>query len=172
MIDRLTANSRPADTPLVLSEYNASSWEGTYYFSLNRTVAHALGTAETVFAFAQLGMLASQYWDCPNCPDTSIEAPGFKVYKTMQSYMGDRLLEWFDENDFRLYTTLDTQTGRLIIWAINFSEYLDKSVRFQLADTAPLLTVNRHRLAAVSGQTSLITMNASNAQTEKRNSGR
>jgi len=168
IIDRLAANNRPTNTPLVASECNPSSWEGTYYFTLNRTVAHALGTAETIFAFAELGFLASQYWDYPNWPSTTaIEAPGAKVYKALQSYIGDRLIDIFAEPDFRLYTTRDTLTGRVIIWAINLSEYRDKSVRFQLANCPAGVSVHQHRLAATSGQTSLITKNATNDPSEK-----
>lgn len=167
IIERLSAAGRPTNTPLVASECNPSSWEGTYYFNLNRTVAHALGVAETIFTFAELGFLASQYWDYPNWPSTTaIEAPGQKVYKALQAYIGDRLIDSFSETDFRLYTTRDTTSGRITIWAINFSEYRDKSVRFQLADCPAGALVYLHRLAAVSGQTSLITKNAKNDPAE------
>ena len=43
VIDRLAANGRPITTPLIASECNPSSWEGTYYFQLNRTMAHGAG---------------------------------------------------------------------------------------------------------------------------------
>lgn len=167
VVDRLVANARPADTPLVSSECNPSSWEGTYYYQLNRTVAHALGVPETIFAYADMGFLASQYWDGPNWGGSAtIELPGFKMYKALQAYMGDRLLESFTEYDFRLYTTLDTRTGRLVIWALNLSEYRDKSARFQLPGDTSGLTVTQRRLAAVSGTTSLITKNNSGDASE------
>ena len=76
-----------------------------------------------------MGFLAVQYWDQPNNGGSAtIELPGFKMFKALQTYMGDRLLDSYSEQDFRLYTTLDTQTGRLILWALNFSEYNDKSM--------------------------------------------
>lgn len=162
VVDRLIANGRPANTPLVASECNPSSWEGTYYYQLNRTVAHALGIPETIFAYADMGFLASQYWDGPNLGGSAtIKLPGFKMYQALQSYMGDRLLETFTEYDFRLYTTLDSQTGRLIIWAVNLSEYRDKSVRFRLPGDTSGVTAKMHQLAAVGGATSLITKNNS-----------
>jgi hypothetical protein len=159
VVDRLTANGRPASTPLMATEWNPSSWEGTYYFGLNRTVAHALGIAETIFTFADLGFAAAQYWDYVNYPSSGVtEAPGQKVYKALQSNIGDRLLDTLMEQDFRLYTTLDSATGALTIWAINFSEHNDKTIRFQLPGASGV-SITRHTLAAASGSTSLVMKN-------------
>jgi len=167
MVDRLVANSRPADTPLAITECNPSSWEGTYYFQLCRTAAHGLGVAETIFAFTELGILASQYWDLPNNGGSAtIELPGFKVYKALQAYMGDRLLDSYNEPDFRIYTTLDSRTGRLVLWVLNFSEYRDKSMRFQIPAAGSSCTMTQRRLAAVSGSTSLLTKNNSSDPSE------
>lgn len=169
MVDRLVANGRPASTPLIASEINPSSWEGTYYFNLNRTMAHALGVAEIIFAYVELGILATQYWDYPNWPSTAIEAPGAKVYKALQQDIGDRLLDSYQEHDFRLYTTQDSRSGRLVVWALNFSEYLDKRVRLQLAASASGLSITQKRLGAVSGGTSLVLLNGRNDSYEKVN---
>jgi hypothetical protein len=159
-VDRLVANGRPTSIPMAATECNPSSWEGTYYYELNRTMAHALGIPETIFAFADKGFLASQYWDLPNNGGSAtIKLPGFKMYQALQSYMGDRLLESYTEYDFRLYTTLDTSTGRLILWALNLSEYYDKSMRFQVPGDTSGMTIQHRRLGAVSGATSLITKN-------------
>jgi hypothetical protein len=114
-----------------------------------------------------MGFLASQYWDGPNWGGSAtIELPGFKMYKALQAYMGDRLLESYAEYDLRIYTTLDTHTGRLILWVSNLSQYRDRSVRFQLPGDTSGLAITQRRLAAVSGTTSLITKNNSGDSSE------
>lgn len=168
--ERLAANGRPSNTPTIASEWNPSSWQGSYYYTVNRTMAHALGIADTLFTFAELGFVAAQYWDYTNWPSTSaIEAPGHKLFKTLQAFLGDRLLGSFAEADFRLYTTYDSRTGRLIIWALNFSEYRDKPVRFAMSGDCSGLSVIQRRLAALSGTTSLITKNDTDDPFEKVN---
>jgi hypothetical protein len=160
IIDRLVANNRPSTTGLVTSEWNPSSWEGSYYLNCNRCMAHALGIVDTIFTYAEYGFLGAQYWDFPNDPSrTPIEAPGQKVFKTLQAHEPDLFLSSFVEPDFRLYSALDTQNNRLIIWAINYSNYNDRRVRFSLADGGSGVSVIRHRLASVSGDTNLATMN-------------
>ncbi|MGB9588519.1 MAG: hypothetical protein ACPL7O_10110, partial [Armatimonadota bacterium] len=61
VVNRLIANGRPASTPLIASEWNPSSWEGSYYLNCNRSMAHALGIVDTVFTFAELGFMGAQY---------------------------------------------------------------------------------------------------------------
>lgn len=163
ILDRLAANGRPTTTGLVESEWNPSSWEGSYNFDLNRTMAHALGIADGIFFFAEYAYVGAQYWDFPNWSSTSttaIEAPGQKLYKTFQSILCDRFLSSFVEPDFRLFAVRDTATGRLMIWALNMSEYLDKTVQLHIIGMSGAMSVFQHRLAAVSGPTSLATANA------------
>lgn len=161
IVDRLVAFNRPADTPLLLSEWNTSSWQGTYYYGLGQTVIQGLGTAEDIFTFIELGITAAQYWDRPNIPDkTGLEVPCFKVFKALQAYLPDRLTDSLVDGYFRLYTTKDSRYDRIILWAINFAETEDKSVRIQLQSLPPAVTwgsIARRTLAAHSGETSLIT---------------
>lgn len=166
ILDRLAANNRPITTGLIESEWNPSSWQGSYNFNLNRTMAHALGIADGIFFFAEYGYVAAQYWDHPNWPGSVIEAPGQKLYKMLQSMTCDRFLDSFVEPDFRLFSVKDTTTGRLMIWALNMSEDRDKTVRLQVLGLPAAVSVFQHRLAAVNGSTSLITVNAPNDPTE------
>ncbi len=161
IVERLTAYYRSADTPLLLSEWNTSSWQGTYYYELGQTVAQGLGTAEDIFSFIEMGIVASQYWDQPNIPNkTGLEVPCFKVFKALQTYLPDRLVDSLVDGCFRLYTTKDSNYDKLILWAINMSETDDKPVRIRLQNLPAPLTVasiTRRTLAAYSGETSLIT---------------
>lgn len=161
IVDRLVANNRPADTPLILSEWNASSWEGSYYYGLGQTVAQALGTAENVFSFIEMGIVAAQFWDQPNIPNkVGLEIPNFKVFKALQAYLPDRLIDSLIDGSFRLYTTRDSRYQRLILWAINLSDTEDKQVRLHLQGMpAPvsIAAITKRTLAAYSGETSLVT---------------
>lgn len=161
IVDRLVAHNRPADTPLILSEWNTSSWQGTYYYELGQTVAQGLGTVEDIFSFIEIGIIAAQYWDQPNIPNRDgLEVPCFKVFKALQSYLPDRLIDSLVDGYFRLYTTRDSGYDRLILWAVNLSETDDTPVRVQLQNLPAPLTVasvTRKTLAAYTGETSLIT---------------
>lgn len=161
IVERLAAYNRPSDTPLILSEWNTSSWQGTYYYELGQTVAQGLGTAEDIFSFIEMGIVASQYWDQPNIPNkTGLEVPCFKVFKALQTYLPDRLVGSLVDGYFRLYTTRDSNYDKLILWALNMSETGDKPVEIQLQNLPGPLTVasiTRRTLAAYNGDTSLIT---------------
>lgn len=160
VVDRLTANNRSASTPLIASEWNPSSWEGTWYFGLHQTVAQGLGVAETIFSFAELGFVAAQYWDFPNYPSsTAIETPGFKVFKEMQARQPARLVYSCVDGAFRLYVTLNNEGNQLVVWAINMSETDDKPVRLQLTGPFRATRAIERRLANTSGDTSLATRN-------------
>lgn len=167
MVDCLVANGRPSVTPLMATESNPSGWEANYYYNLNRIQAHALGVVEMIFTHADLGLLAAHYWDRPNYPsNTAIEAPGFKVLKTLQRFLGNRLVDVYTETDFRLYTTVDDATGRVCIWALNLADSRDKTIGLQVQNTAQG-SIFQHRLALASGSTSLISANQKNDPYEK-----
>ena len=161
IVARLVAYNRPADTPLLISEWNTSSWQGTYYYGLGQTVAQGLGTAEDIFSFIEMGIVASQYWEQPNIPNyANVEVPCFKVFKAMQAYLPDTLVDSLSDGYFRLYTTKDSLYQGLILWAINMSDTDDKSVRIQLQNLPSPVTIasiTMKTLAAYAGQTSLIT---------------
>ncbi|MBI4580289.1 MAG: hypothetical protein HY718_11340 [Planctomycetes bacterium] len=163
VVDRLTANNRPGGTPLVASEFNPVSWEGTYYYNLSQTVAQGLGLAETIFTFAELGFTAAQYWDLPNYPSTTPrEVPGFKVFKMMQAEQPERVIHSCVDGTFRLYATLADSETRLVVWAINVSETDDKPVEIHVAGPVRATAVTEYRLADTRGDTSLVTRNDRN----------
>ncbi|HSW44368.1 MAG TPA: hypothetical protein VLM89_02230 [Phycisphaerae bacterium] len=164
IVERLVANNRLSTTLLSLSEWNPSSWQGTYYYSLSRMVAQGLGVAENVLAFAEMGILSSNFWDQPNYPSTSgIESPQFKVFKALQAYLPDTLVDSLSDGYLRLYSTKDSRYQRIILWAVNLSQTDDKQVEIRLRNIPPSVTVasiTRRTLAAYSGETSLEMQNA------------
>lgn len=122
---------------------------------------------DTILTHADIGFLAAHYWDRPNYPSsTAIEAPGFKVFKTIQRYLSGRLVDVHEEIDFRLYTTVDNATGRICIWALNMAESRDKTIRLQVQGASGSL-IFQHRLAMISDNTSLTSVNLKNDSYEK-----
>ncbi len=160
IINWLTSAGRDPNTPLLATEYNPSSWEGTYYYNLSKCQAHALGIAETVFTYAELGMKSAQYFENPNTGATAWEMPGFKVYEQLQDHVGDVLLDIYVNGSFRLYTTKDSATGRIVIWAINMSDSTDWSIDLSLTGWTGNSHIRRMTLGALSGDTSLVMTNA------------
>lgn len=160
VVNALTAAGRDPNTPLWLTEYNPSSWEGTYYYNLSKCQAHALGVIETIFTFAELGIKAAQYWDHPNQGSTTREMPGFKVYEQLQDYMGDVLLDSYVNGSFRIYTTKDTATGRIVLWVANMSNSNDMTMDLSLTGWTGDSYVRRMTLGALSGDTTLVMTNA------------
>ena len=162
IIDRLVANGRPADTELIISEWNPSSWQGTYYYNLSKTVAQGLGIAENAFTFAEMGIVASQYWESPNHPSTSaIETPAFKVYGALQADMGDTLIDSLVDGYFRFYATRDSSSDKLVLWAVNLSETDQKTIGIRVeALPREVVSITHRELAAYDGETSLVMSNS------------
>ena len=162
VVNALVSAGRPAHTPLIASEYNPESWEGTYYYGLNQSVAEALGEVETIFTFAELGFLMAHFWEFPAYPSTTIETPVFKVFEELQNYMGDRLVDSYVDGSFRLYTTRESATGAVALWAANMSDTANVTLTISLANLGFTPTqIKRMTLAKTSGDTSLVTRNAS-----------
>ncbi len=158
IVDRLVAYGRPANTPLLLSEWNTSSWQGSYYYGLGQTVAQGLGTAEDVFTFIEMSIVAAQYWDQPNIPNRiGLEVPCFKVFKALQTYLEGTLIDSFVDGYFRLYTTRSSRGNRLILWAINLSESRDALLRIRIQNPGGRVgRITQRKLAAYAGETSLL----------------
>jgi hypothetical protein len=130
--DLVTSNGRSAaSVELVASEVNVSYW------SYNDTpkegqMAHALGSAETVFTHARLGLTAAHYWIWPAHVGDGTRYPLFKAYEMLRDHMGDTLLDVYTErNALRLYTTLDSATGEIAVWGLNFSNSEDRQVHLR-----------------------------------------
>jgi hypothetical protein len=156
----VTASGRSANSvELIASEVNVSNWP------YNETpteaqMAHALGSAETVFTFARLGVSAAHYWVFPSNQFDGTEYPVYKAYEGLRDHMGDELLSSVAQGDARIYTTRDSATGQVAIWGLNFSNDADAAVQLDLSGFIPEgYTAKLMTLGARSGRTTLYSGN-------------
>lgn len=154
-----SAGRDPDAIPLIISEWNPSSWEWETK-SQARRMAHALGVAETVFTFAELQLLAAQYWSFPTVGVDTTEAPGYRVFQMLRQHLGDTLVSSYSDGlNFRLYVTRDSATDDLAVWALNFSEFYDKTMRLCLSGLDLVDTIRLKKLANLTGDSSLLDRN-------------
>ena len=131
-----TVPSRPQrslSTPTVASEWNVSSQNSNGTF-VARSVGHALGSAETMFTYAEnSNMLAAQYWVWPVKYWEGTPTPLYRLYQALEAHAGDTLVESYsDGNSFRMYTTTDTTKREIALWGLNFSDTADKLMKLSL----------------------------------------
>jgi hypothetical protein len=159
---RLTANGRdPSKVELLASEVNVSNWSSNDT-PAEATMAHALGSVETVFSFARLGVHASHYWIWPANRNDGTEYPEFKAYKYLQNFMGDTMLSTFSSGNSRLYTTRNSKSGEIDIWGLNFSDTLDSTLKLSLSGLTGSESATVYTLGAKGGgDTGLFTSNLS-----------
>lgn len=142
------------------TEVNVSNWD-TNDSDREARMAHALGTVETIFSHARLGLVASHYWIWPTHRWDGTEYPVFKAYQKLRDHLGDTLLSVYAFRDVRVYVTRDSRTGEIAVWGLNFSEQDSTTVQLNLADLPPAQRATLHRLEHYSGTTSLLSLNAS-----------
>jgi hypothetical protein len=159
-IKRAIANNGrdPEAIEYAATEVNVSYWD------INETIkeaqmAHTLGTVETVFSHARLGLVASHYWIWPAHAWDGTEYPLFKAYEKLRDHMGDTLLSVYAFRDIRVYTTRDSKTGKIAVWALNFSETETTPVHLQLENLPKIQRATLLRLQDKSGTTSLFSAN-------------
>jgi alpha-L-arabinofuranosidase len=156
----VAASGRNANSvELISSETNVS------YFLVNDTaqegqMAHALGSTETVFSFARLGLSAAHYWLWPVNQFDGTEYPIHKAYEGLRDHMGDTLVSTYTNGNTRLYTTRDSQTGEIAVWGLNFSNDTDASLKLALSGlNLTGYDATRMTLGATSGPTTLFSTN-------------
>ncbi len=160
VIASILRNGRsPQNIALMVSEYNPSSWEWEGSTEIRR-VSQALGLAETLFTFADLGIFAANYWSYPAWCVDGTETPQYKVFKMALKYWGERLIDSYSDGlNLRLYTTWNSQTQELCIWCLNFSNDFDKPIRIELQGFGQASRILQLRLQNLNGVTSLFDRN-------------
>lgn len=154
-------NGRDPDTiEYAATEVNVSDWPSSDTIH-EAQIAHALGTVETVFTHARLGLVASQYWIWPTHRYYGTEYPVFKAYQGMRDHMGDTLLSVYAYGDTRVYVTRDSETGEVVIWALNFNNQTNATVQLQLQNLPKVQSTTLLRLQDLSGTTTLFSANLS-----------
>lgn len=157
----VAANGRDPDTiEYAATEVNVSYWD-TDDTIKEAQMAHALGTVETVFTHARLGLVASHYWIWPAHRLYGTEYPVFKAYQKLRDHMGDTLLSVYAYGDTRAYVTRDSRTGELVVWALNFSNQAAATVQLQFQNLPKLQQTTLLRLQDLSGTTTLFSANLS-----------
>lgn len=162
---------RNPNMPVMASEWNPGSYQVSGGMP-GRTMAQALGAAETLFTFAQLqNMTAAQFWLWPTSHSEGAYIPMYKMFEGLQQHMGDTLLDTLvdDNKSIRLYTTKDSQSGEVTVWGLNFSDTTSQTLQLSLSNL-PALPQGYHylislmRLANVDGsQTHLLDLTSSQA---------
>jgi hypothetical protein len=149
----------PNSVELIASETNVSNWP-TNDTVKEAQMAHAIGSVETVFSFARLGLSAAHYWVFPANQDDGTQYPSFKAFEGLRDHMGDTILSVDDLGDGKLYTTRDSETGEVAIWGLNFTNDKTLSALIDLSSLsgyhAKLMT-----LQSLSGPTTLFSSNLS-----------
>lgn len=146
------------------TEVNVSSWE-TDDSDKEARMAHALGTVETVFSHARLGLTASLYWVWPSHRWDGTEYPSYKAYEALRDHMGDTLLSVYAFQNIRVYTTRDSETGELAVWLLNFSNTDTTTVRLDLNNLPNIDRAKLMRLEAIGQATTLFSANLSSEMT-------
>lgn len=158
--DNVTSNGRTAaNVALVASEWNVSDWPSNEK-ELIGTMAHTIGSVESMFSFVRLGLDASHYWIWPAAQWDGFEYPIFDAYEMLRDHMGDTLLDSYAETGhLRLYATKNSATGAVALWGLNLSPTLDKSVQLSVtglpAGTRPRL----YTMGNPNGPTTLLSKN-------------
>lgn len=155
-----THGRNPDAIEYAATEVNVSNWD-TNDTEMEARMAHALGTVETVFSHARLGLLASHYWIWPTHRWDGTEYPVFKAYEKLRDHMGDTLVASHAFRDIRLYAARDSRTGKLAVWALNFSNAQETTVELNFDNLPRVERATLLRLADKSGTTTLHSANFS-----------
>lgn len=167
-IKDLVATYRPgqaATMEYAATEVNVSDFRTNNQFQ-EGTMAHALGSVESVMSWGRLGLTAAHYWIWITA-NTILYSdwnrfPVTMAYEKMRDRLGDRLLDVYDAHDkVRMYLVRDSQTGEYQIWALNFSDSQDVTVTISMTNAGPAehTTVKKQVLQALSGPTRLMSAN-------------
>jgi hypothetical protein len=155
----VTENGRnPGSMEYAATEVNVSNWD-TNDSEKEARIAHALGTVETVFTHARLGLVASHYWIWPAHRYDGTEYPVFKAYQKLRDHMGDTLVSTYAFQDIRLYTTRDSRSGEVAVWILNFSNNQDASVALKLQNLPAVQRATLLRLQDITTTTTLLSAN-------------
>jgi len=169
-IQSLVATYRPAQVNTM--EYSASETNVSDFRTNNEfqesTMAHALGSVESIFSWARQGLVAAHYWIWITAgsyayPCDANRYPVTMAWEMLRDRLGDRLLGSFDSHDdIRVHVVKNTSNRDICVWAMNFSNTTDYNFQLSLtgATTAALSEVKKEVLKNPSGATSLFSFSA------------
>ncbi len=122
-IRSVMAQAQRTNVGLVASEWNPVNWDAGGV--LQRSVANALGVAETVFMFAEDGVQGSTFWEQPQA-----KLGPSDMFAALRDYMGDTLVANMEsmglaskEFTWRIYVTRNAaDETTLMVWGLNFND--------------------------------------------------
>lgn len=155
--DLITSNGRTLSSiEMVASETNVSNWP-TNDTEKEGQMAHALGSVETIFSFARLGLTAAHYWIWPSHAGSGTRYPSYKAFEKLQDSMGDTLLATYaQQNSLRVYVTRDSATSRVAVWALNFSNKVPQSITLGLKGLGPVARATASTLKDINHSTTTL----------------
>lgn len=163
--DIIGASGRdPRTVEMVASEVNVSDWRANETRQEGE-MSHALGSVETIFSFARLGLTAAHYWIWTAHQGDGTSYPVSLAFERLRDCMGDRLLDVYAiGDDARIYTTRDSRTGTVALWALSFRNAEWTTVSLSLRGLGGERHVTRAILKGTSGPTTLRSANLSASQ--------
>ena len=120
-------------------EFRATEWSpmGTGNNAQSApTMYQALGFAETIFAYADLGLRSANYWGllAPEPPGPYDYWPMVNLWQKLNENIGDTLVQSIidDAGNRRVYVTRDSHTGEVTVWGMNFDNGQDTNIDLSL----------------------------------------
>lgn len=129
------AGRNPNNVQFMATEWNAMG--GGANPNSSPTMYGALGFVDSIFTFANLKLAGANYWGSvsPEPPYWGWTYPLAQAWQKLETSMGDTLVKSIvdDANNRRVYVTRDSQTGKVYIWGLNFSNSSDTSINLSLS---------------------------------------
>ncbi len=128
----VNAGRDPNQVEHVLSEWNPMSY---LHYTAQSSQAMALASAESIFTMADLNIRAANIWGTL-VYDSHLDAefPVTKLFRKMSEHMGDTLIDQYKVGNLHVYTVIDSETGIVTVWGLNFSDSEDASLVMSLSN--------------------------------------
>jgi hypothetical protein len=143
---------------LIASEWNPVSWSGAGH--MQESMANAIGIVESVFTFAEDGMLAATFWQEPQ---RRLGPTG--AFTGLVEHMGDVLVTTsaqmgyeYGSSNLRIYVTKNAgDDSKVMIWGLNFDNLNPVTVNLGLAPPCQIVRATLNRYGKTGGGTTLTT---------------
>ncbi len=130
------AGRDPNSVEYMVTEWNPADPNNDPGGNVAKTMYQGLAFADTVFTFAGLGITKANYWGLMQNDDGyhGWVWPMASAWEALNQNMGDTLVKSIvdDANNRRVYVTKDSQTGKVVVWGLNFSNSNDTSIALSL----------------------------------------
>lgn len=136
------------EAELLATEWNPGNWYARFYLKWReKSMAHALASMETIFAFAHAGVDQAYYFPA----NGNTTSPTYQTLGFLKDHLGNQLDQIYPTDDptilasstYRGYVTHRTGTGEgeIILWGLNWGSS-STTINFQVGNLSPLYTYN------------------------------